>query len=176
MSKRLRWDGTSYGRNDFDTRAGYEWENGPDPRDIGDFTPDIPWNLYKPGNKVLWDNTRWAVTSFGLEPLYSSMSEKFERFMIPTDSLLQMHNSRSVYYWPMIIAGQEGLDLEGFEEAFRKAIEIHRCKADEKILEVSLRRARGLRRRNDILRILKPGIVAPHRTTRGFIIPYGWHR
>jgi hypothetical protein len=90
--------------------------------------------------------------------------------------LLAKYKRSGIYDWPIIIAEHDWLDLKGFEEAFKKAIEIHRLKADNKILEVSFGRARGLRRRGNILRMLKSGIAAPSRTTRGFVIPFGWHR
>jgi hypothetical protein len=80
----------------FDARAGVEWECGPDPDDVTDSIPDVPWNKYKrtlePVNRLLGETDEWAVTIFGLEPLYSSEPERFEAYNISASDLLRMHN------------------------------------------------------------------------------------
>jgi hypothetical protein len=121
----------------------------------GDLTysiPDVPWN--KPqayGPRCLWDNGSWAVTEFGLEPLYSKDGERYEAYVISAAHLLDMREFASVYFWPTDVAAQVWLDLEAFEEAFKKALAIHsrkyRLVVDHQLLDKSFRRARGQRRR-----------------------------
>jgi hypothetical protein len=68
--------------------------------------PDVPWNkLKQSGPRCLWDNGRWAVTDFGLQPLYSSALERYEAFEISADRLLDMHERGPVYFWPVRCAG-----------------------------------------------------------------------
>jgi hypothetical protein len=115
--------------------------------------PDVPWNkLHAPGARCLWDNGRWAVTEFGLEPLYSKEPERYEAYVIPAAHLLDTRGFVAlVYFWPAQVAAQAWLDFDAFEEAFIKALEIHRRKyrldVNDDILVTSFRRARGLRRR-----------------------------
>jgi hypothetical protein len=91
------------------------------------------------------------VTTFGLQPLYSNQSdERYEAYLIPAVCLLRMHDRGPVYFWPVRVAAQPWLDLDGFEEAFRKALEIHSRKyglvPDDHTLATSFRRARGMQR------------------------------
>jgi hypothetical protein len=50
-----------------------------------------------------------------------------------------------LYFWPGQVASQAWLDFDAFEEAFKKALEIHsrkyRLVVDHQILEKSFRRA-----------------------------------
>jgi hypothetical protein len=174
VSKRSLWDGRLYGRNGFDQWTGLEWENGPYFYELG-IGPDLPWKLYKPGNKWLWDNASWAVTTFGLEPLGWESSE-YELFMIPVEGLLTPHASGQVYFWPITVAEQKRFDIDLFEEAFAEALTIHRKKPEEAMLETTLKRARGMRRRSLRQRVKNLGDSRPHRTTYGIIIPYGWSK
>jgi hypothetical protein len=119
----------------------------------GDLTysiPDVPWN--KPcGTRCLWDNGSWAVREFGLEPLYSKDGDRYEAYVISAAHLLDMRSFAPVYFWPTDVATQARLDLDAFEDAFKKALEIHcrkyRLVVNDDILARSFRRARGLRRR-----------------------------
>jgi hypothetical protein len=155
MSGKLRWDDPPCGREGFDGRASWEWEHGPYPNDTKYSIPDVPWNKLKAaevrGPRLLWDNGQWAVTTFGLQPLHSNPSdERYEAYQIPAACLLQMHDRGPVYFWPVHVAAQHWLALDGFEEAFRKALEIHSRKyglvPDGHILATSFRRARGMQR------------------------------
>jgi hypothetical protein len=115
--------------------------------------PDVPWNkLHAPGPRCVWDNGRWAVTEFGLEPLYSKEPERYEAYVIPAAHLLDTRGfGAPLYFWPVQVAAQAWLDLDAFEEAFKKSLEIHSQKyqldVDSYVLEKSFRRARGERRR-----------------------------
>jgi hypothetical protein len=142
LARALRWDDPRRGREGFDGRAGWEWENGPDPYDIKYDVPDVPWNkLNQIGSRWIWDNGQWAVTSLGLEPLYSSDPKRYVPYMISVGSLLELHHLGGVYLWPMRVAKQRWLDLDAFEEALKKALEIHACKADDEMLGKSFRMA-----------------------------------
>lgn len=153
MPSKLRWDNPRCGREGFDGRAGWEWENGPF-LDLGCSTPDVPWHEYKAAPRWLWSNWQWAVTSFGLEIL-SNETEKSIECRIPIDSLLAVHGCGRVYLWPWEMAMKKWIDFDAFEEAFREALEKHkrtlekqwRLRVDEEFLNTSLRRARGMRRR-----------------------------
>lgn len=115
--------------------------------------PDVPWNkLHAPGPRCLWDNGRWAVTEFDLEPLYSKGPERYEAYVISAAHLLDTRGFvATFYFWPVQVAAQAWLDLDTFEEAFKKALEIHsrkyRLVVDPHVLEKSFRRARGQRLR-----------------------------
>jgi hypothetical protein len=121
----------------------------------GDLTysiPDVPWNKGQAyGPRCLWDNGRWAVTELGLEPLYSKDGERYEAYVISAAHLLDMREFAPVYFWPTDVAVQAWLDFDPFEEAFIKALEIHRRKyrldVNDDILVRSFRRAQRLRRR-----------------------------
>jgi len=114
--------------------------------------PDVPWNkLHARGPRCLWDNGRWAVTEFGLEPLYSKEPERYEAYVIPAVHLLDTRGFVApFYFWPVQVAAQAWFDLDAFEEAFKKALAIHsrryRLVVDHHILDKSFRRARGQRR------------------------------
>jgi hypothetical protein len=153
MSGKLRWDDPPCGREGFDGRAGWEWDNGPYANETTYSIPDVPWNkLNVTGPRCLWDNGQWAVTEIGLEPLYSNpnQSERYKRYVISARGLLKMHEGGPVYFWPVHVAAQLWLAFDAFEEAFRKALEIHsgkyRLVVDDDILDTSFRRARGRRR------------------------------
>jgi hypothetical protein len=155
MSGKLRWDDPPCGREGFDGRASWEWEHGPYPNDTRYSIPDVPWNKLKAaearGPRWLWDNGQWAVTTFGLQPLnWNEPTERYAAYEIAASSLLDMHDRGPVYFWPVQVAAQPWLDFDSFKEAFKKALEIHSRKyglvADDRILETSFRRARGMRR------------------------------
>lgn len=146
MSGKLRWEDPRCGREGFDGRAGYEWENGPifDGGGSG-WKPDVPWRDFKPGSLLLWDNRQWAVTSFGLE-VYSSLAQRRSDFSIRTEELLRQRGP--VYMWPWDAAKETWIDFLAFEEAFRRAIEEHGLSAVSTMLDMTFRRARGMRRRS----------------------------
>lgn len=89
MSGKLRWADPPCGREGFDGRAGWEWENGPLWDRVDGWTPDVPWRDFKPGSRWLWDSRQWAVTSFGLE-VYSSLPQRREIWGIRIGDLLGM--------------------------------------------------------------------------------------
>lgn len=155
MATKLRWSNPRCGREGFDARAGSEWQAGPFLFDLSLSTPDVHWNEYKPAPECLWNNWQWAVTSYGLEIL-STQTDKCHEYRIAIDSLLAVHNSGRVYLWPWEMATKTWIDFGAFEEAFREALQMHksvlekhcRCRVDEKFLDTSFRRARGMRRRS----------------------------
>ena len=118
--------------------------------DLNYSIPDVPWNKSH-GARCHWDNGSWAVTEFGLEPLYSKDGERHEAYVISAAHLLDMRIFAPVYFWPTEVAAQAWLDLDAFEEAFKKALEIHcrkyRLVVNDDVLAKSFRRAQGLRRR-----------------------------
>jgi hypothetical protein len=69
LAKKLRHEDPRQGREHFDLLAGIEWECGPDPNDITNSIPDVPWNRSKGGSTVIHSKGKWAVTDYGLEPL-----------------------------------------------------------------------------------------------------------
>jgi hypothetical protein len=113
MAKGLRHEDPRCGREHFDLRAGIDWERGPSPNETADSTPDTPWNQ-KSGSKLLFEKGRWAVTDFGLEPL-THVQELWENYKIPGCELLA----------PALPAEMPWPDFNGFEEMFRKAIQVH---------------------------------------------------
>jgi hypothetical protein len=127
MARGLRHEDPRCGREHFDARAGVEWEWGPNPTDITYSIPDVPWNRYRrtlEPNQLLFDNGQWAVTVFGLEFL-SHLQERYERYAIPADDLLIRYNRLPVYMWPVKVANESWIEFDAFEEAFRKAVEVH---------------------------------------------------
>jgi hypothetical protein len=84
MARALRYDDPRCGREHFDSRAGVDWDWGPDPNDTTCSILDFPWNRYKrtlePPNRILFSNNHWAVTVFNLEPLYSTEPERYEGY------------------------------------------------------------------------------------------------
>jgi hypothetical protein len=151
MSGKLRWDDPRCGREGFDGRAGWEWEHGPDPHDTTGLIPDEPWHELKAGKRVLFANDQWAVTPDGLEALYFTDAQRYEPYDIPADSLLRTHNRGRVYFWPVDVAARPWFDFDMFEEAFRKAVDLHCRKqkwivVDDQLLETSFRRARAIAR------------------------------
>lgn len=145
MSGKLRWDNPRCGREGFDGRTGYEWENGPLFVDGAGGTPDVPWRDFKPGSRWLWDNRQWAVTSFGLE-VYSSLAQRRDAWSIHKEELLTILGR--VYFWPWEAAKERWIDFAAFEEAFRHAVDEHRLHADTIALDITFRRASGMRRRS----------------------------
>jgi hypothetical protein len=113
---RLRHEDPRCGREHFDLRAGIDWERGPSPNETVGSTPDTPRNQ-KPGSKLLFEKGGWAVTEFGLEPL-THVEELWENYKIPGRALLAMPR-------PPLLAEKPWPDLNGFEEMFRKAIQVH---------------------------------------------------
>jgi hypothetical protein len=141
MREKLRWNDPRSGREGFDERAGQEWSSGPHPSGTADSIPDTPWHQYKPGSQILKDYSQWAVTSFGLEVI-SSVQEQWEAYRIAAGSLLEMNHAHRVYLWPWRAAFESWVDFDAFEEAFRKAVEVHRLLANMEMLDRSFRRAR----------------------------------
>jgi hypothetical protein len=106
MARRLRHKDPPQGREHFDLIAGIEWECGPDPRDISGSKPDQPWGEYYrslDAPRTLFSNGQWRVTSVGLE-LLSNLPERYERYEIQADRLLEMYDRGRVYRWPILVA------------------------------------------------------------------------
>jgi hypothetical protein len=166
MGSRLRHEDPRCGREHFDLHAGMEWEWGIHPNEIRS-VPDEPWGRFwqkENAPRILFSSGQWRVTSFGLE-LVSDFRERYERYEIPADQLLDMHGQ--VYRWPILVATEPWANLADFEVAFREAIKIfHRRRAsahvtmdswinyrlsqqrpDNEILDRTFRRARGMVRR-----------------------------
>ena len=169
MARRLRHEDPRQGREHFDLIAGVEWECGPDPHDISGSKPDVRWSEYYrtlDAPRILFKKGQWRVTSVGLE-LLSDLRERYERYEIPADRLLEMHDRGRVYMWPILVANEPWAEFDDFEAAFREAIEIsHRRRSsapvtidwwinhrlaeqrlDSEILDRTFRHARGMRRR-----------------------------
>jgi hypothetical protein len=154
MTRALRWDDPRCGREHFDARAGVDWECGPDPWDTTWSIPDVPWNKYKrtlslePPNRLLSEHDRWAVTTFGLQPLYSS---ELEQYAIPASDLPRLSDCGRVYHWPIKAAKLPSAYFASFEAAFRKALDSHCRKLsiviDGEMLDRSFRQAHGIRKR-----------------------------
>lgn len=155
VARALRHENPRCGREQFDRRAGLEWEYGPGSNEIADSIPDVPWNKYKrtlePANRVLFSNDQWAVTIFRLEPLYEADPERFEGYNISAGNLLQTYPFARVYYWPVKVAELPWQYFESFEEAFSQALYFHCRKRsimiDNDMLERSFRRARAIARK-----------------------------
>jgi hypothetical protein len=113
---KLRWNDPPCGREGFDGRAGWEWENGPLGEEL--IEPDEPWRNVKPGSRWLWDNRQWAVTSFGLE-VYSSLPQRRDAFSIRIEDLLTLIGR--VYLWPWEAAREPWVDFDAFEECLSKS-------------------------------------------------------
>jgi hypothetical protein len=78
--------------------------------------PDTPWR--KPDSRLLFEKGGWAVTEFGLEPL-THVQELWENYKIPGCELLA----------PALPAEKPWPDFDGFEDMFRKAIQVHACRS-----------------------------------------------
>lgn len=169
MTRRLRHEDPRCGREHFDLIAGMEWECGVDPNDISGSTPDVRWGEYwrrLDAPRILFGKGQWRVTNVGLEVL-SDSRERYERYEIQADRLLDMHERGPVYRWPILVANEPWADFDDFETAFREAIEIfHRRRSsapttmdwwinyrlaqqrpDSEILDRTFRQARGMARR-----------------------------
>lgn len=117
----LRHENPRCGRERFDARAGVDWECGPDPRDISGSKPDQPWSEYRralDAPRALFGKGQWRVTSVGLE-LLSDLPERFKRYDIQADRLLEMHDRGRVYRWPILVASESWADFDDFEVAQR---------------------------------------------------------
>ena len=66
-----------------------------------------------------------------------------------------------VLMWPWDAAKEPWIDFDAFEEAFRKAVEEHRIQTDLDVLNMTFRRARGMRRR-----VPKPLLLKAHSDGR----------
>lgn len=69
---------------------------------------------------ILFQNKQWAVTDAGLHSI-----EPYQ-YEIPAERLLETANdSTKLYDWPYHMAEKTWIDMAAFEEAFRKATEVH---------------------------------------------------
>jgi hypothetical protein len=153
VARGLRHEDPRCGRDNFDRRAGIEW-------DLVDnyyesfADPDVPWRQYKstlePANRILFCNEQWAVTIFNLEPIYSTEPERYEYCTIAAGDLLRPHDHTQVYYWPVKVAELPWAYFASFEEAFMKALHFHCRKRsiviDHEALKRSFRRAHAIAR------------------------------
>jgi len=103
VARALRHENPRCGREQFDRRAGLEWEYGPGSSEIADSIPDVPWHKYKRTlelpNRLLFSNDQWAVTIFRLEPLYEADPEQFEpRLVAGRDRLVAERRCGSSSY------------------------------------------------------------------------------
>jgi hypothetical protein len=123
MARSLRPEDPRCGREHFDQRAGVDWDWGPSPNETKYSIPDTPWNQITHGPRPLSEYGQWAVTEFGLE--LSTSREKYERFRISGESLLQTYKSGGVYHWPITLASENWVTFEDFELAFLVAVHVH---------------------------------------------------
>jgi hypothetical protein len=119
MARRLRYEDPRCGREHFDARAGVDWECGPNPNDISGSRPDQPWGEYwrtLDAPRILFSKGQWHITSVGLE-LLSDLRERYERYDIRAERLLEMHDQGRVYMWPILVAKEPWADFDDFEAA-----------------------------------------------------------
>jgi hypothetical protein len=155
MARGLRHEDPRCGREHFDLRAGLEWEWGPYANETTYSVPDEPWYKYArtltPANKLLFANERWAVTKFNLEPLYEGDEWPFLGYEIPAHRLLSVYPNAPIYYWPLKVTQLPWEYFASFEEAFRKALQLHCWRrstvVDNEMLERTFRRVRAIARK-----------------------------
>jgi hypothetical protein len=106
---------------------------------------------------MIFKNDQWAVTDWGLEALLPGAPSDC---LIPASRLLEMGGigNNKLYDWPLHLAEKTWTDIEAFNEAFVKALELHKGKyrglVDLKMLRASIDSARERARHTS----LRPGL------------------
>jgi hypothetical protein len=95
---------------------------------------------------ILFANSQWAVTNYGLQCLtdpYDIDAERLGKF--------RLWASPARYDWPLHLAEKEWVDIVAFCEAFREALRIHgkryKGKLDMAQLEATIEKACDLARK-----------------------------
>ena len=76
----------------------------------------------EPASKVLYQNHQWAVTDYGVESVKPAPTYHFS-----ADRLLEEAGAGmgKLYDWPVHMAEKTWVDINAFNDAFTKAIELH---------------------------------------------------
>ena len=72
---------------------------------------------------VLFQNNQWTVTDWGLQSIKPGAPYEYN---IAAGRLLETGNDGTpTYDWPLQMGEKTWIDMQAFEEAFRKALDLH---------------------------------------------------
>ena len=93
-------------------------------------------------------NWQWGITEIGVEAIEGATGPSIDgatpKYSINTERLLETTTrGKDVFYdWPVHMAEKTWVDVEAFNEAFKKALEYHAVTYDKDMLASSFAEAR----------------------------------
>lgn len=88
-------------------------------------------------SKVFFSNWQWAVTDYGMEAVSSDRTPPYEIDAGRLDETSD-RTAGTVYGWPVHMAEKNWVDVAAFNEAFEKALVIHKSEYDSEIDPIML--------------------------------------